>query len=121
MVSYFQKDQVLVPDPKNLPPEQAKLVNKWYREHVDLEYTMDAANKTEKIAAPSGKHDDYCDSTAIALHAALSMLPVSGNFASVSVPTKRRVNKSGRGWSGQGLYTSRRGSNSINKHAPGGI
>ena len=121
MVSYFQKDQVLVPDPKNLPPEQAKLVNKWYREHVDLEYTTDAANKTEKIAAPSGKHDDYCDSTAIALHAALSMLPASGNFASVSVPSKKRVNKSGGGWSGQGIYTSRRGSNSINKHAPGGI
>ncbi len=121
MVSYFQKDQVLVPDPKNLPPEQAKLVNKWYREHVDLEYTMDAANKTEKIAAPSGKHDDYCDSTAIALHAALSMLPVSGNFASVSVPSKERVNKNNVGWSGQGIHTSRRGYNRLNKHAPGGI
>ena len=121
MVSYFQKDQVLVPDPKNLPPEQAKLVNKWYREHVDLEYTMDAANKTEKIAAPSGKHDDYCDSTAIALHAALSMLPVSGNFASVSVPSKQRVNKNDIGWSGQGIHTSRRGYNRLNKHAPGGI
>ena len=30
----------------------AKLDNKWTKEHIDLEYTMDAANKTEKIAAP---------------------------------------------------------------------
>jgi len=50
MVSYLQKNQVIVPDPKELPADQAKLVNKWYREHVDLEYTMDAANKTERIS-----------------------------------------------------------------------
>ena len=103
MVSYLQKQQVIVPDPKDLPANEAKLVNKWYREHVDLEYVMDAANKTEKISAPTGKHDDYCDSTAIGLHGALSMLPVSGNFAAVSMPTKRAVNKSGAGWTGQPL------------------
>ena len=121
MVSYFQKNQVLIPDPKNLPAEDAKLVNKWYREHVDLEYTMDAAQKTEKIAAPSGKHDDYCDSTAIALHAALSMLPSSGNFSSVTIHRENPLNKPSNNYSGQGLYTSRRGRNTLNKHAPGGI
>jgi len=121
MVSYLQKDQVWVPHPEDLEPAEAKLVNKWYREHVDLEYTMDAADKTEKISAPSGKHDDYCDSTAIALHAALSMLPSSGTFSSVSMPMKRSINKNNAGWTGQGLYTSRRGRNSLNKGAPGGI
>jgi len=121
MVSYLQKNQVVVPDPKDLPADQAKLVNKWYREHVDLEYTMDAANKTEKISAPNGKHDDYCDSTAIALHGALSMLPISGNFAAVSMPTKRNTQQSGGGWTGQGVFTSRRSQSSLNKHSPGGI
>ena len=82
---------------------------------------MDAANKTEKISAPTGKHDDYCDSTAMALHGALSMLPISGNFAAVSMPTKRTVNKSEVGWTGQGVFTSRRGQNRLNKHTPGGI
>ena len=121
MVSYLQKNQVIVPDPKDLPADQAILVNMWYREHVDLQYTMDAANKTEKISAPTGKHDDYCDSTAIALHGALSMLPSSGNFASVSMPARRITQQSGGGWTGQGVFTSRRGRNSLNKHSPGGI
>tara|TARA_R110002020_G_scaffold1632_3_gene7409 strand:+ start:83 stop:775 length:693 start_codon:yes stop_codon:yes gene_type:complete len=121
MVSYLQKGQVIVPDPKNLPPNHAKLVNKWYREHVDLEYTMDASNKTEKIAAPSGKHDDYCDSTAIALHAALTMLPSSGTFTSVSVSPQRRVNKTSGGWTGSGVTTSKRGNSTLRKQAPGGI
>ena len=121
MVSYLQKNQVIVPDPKDLPPEQAKLVNKWYREHVDLEYVMDAADKTEKISAPTGKHDDYCDSTAMALHGALAMLPLSGTFAAVSMPTKRNAQQSGAGWTGQGVFTSRRSKNTLNKHSPGGI
>jgi len=121
MVSYLQKGQVIVPDPKDLPANHAKLVNKWYREHVDLEYTMDATNKSEKIAAPSGKHDDYCDSTAIALHAALSMLPGSGSFTSVSVNPQRRVNKTSAGWTGYGVTTSKRGIPSLRKQAPGGI
>jgi len=121
MVSYLQKQQVIIPDPKDLPANEAKLVNKWYREHVDLEYVMDAANKTEKISAPSGKHDDYCDSTAIALHGALSMLPISGNFSSVSIPTKRSFKSKSKGWTGKGLYTSRRGNNLLQKRTPGGI
>jgi hypothetical protein len=42
---------------------------------------MDIANKTEKIAAPSNKHDDYCDSSVIAIHATLSMLPGTASVA----------------------------------------
>ena len=68
-ISYIQQGRVKVPNPENLEPNESKLINKWTREHIDLEYTMDAANKTEKIAAPSGKHDDYCDSSAMGLHA----------------------------------------------------
>ena len=82
---------------------------------------MDAADKTEKISAPTGKHDDYCDSTAMALHGALAMLPLSGTFAAVSMPTKRNAQQSGAGWTGQGVFTSRRSKNTLNKHSPGGI
>jgi hypothetical protein len=54
MVSYIQQGQVKVPHPDGFrPPKEAKLVNKWLREHIDLEYVMDAANKTEKISAPT--------------------------------------------------------------------
>ena len=28
---------------------------------------MDTTNKTEKIAAPKGKHDDYCDSAVLGI------------------------------------------------------
>ena len=38
--SYLQQGRVRVPDPKNLPKDTAKYVNKWIREHIDLEYTM---------------------------------------------------------------------------------
>ncbi len=81
-VSYIQQGRVKIPNPENLQPDLAKLVNKWVKEHIELEYTMDAANKTEKIAAPNGKHDDYCDSSAMGIHATLSMLPMTGNFGS---------------------------------------
>ena len=91
-VSYIQQGRVKVPNPENLQPDMAKLVNKWVKEHIELEYTMDAANKTEKIAAPSGKHDDYCDSSAMGIHATLSMLPMTGNFGSSIV--SKRINKS---------------------------
>ena len=46
---------------------------------------MDAANKTEKISAPSGKHDDYCDSTVLGIHASLAMLPGESSFSSISL------------------------------------
>ena len=45
--SYLQQGRVRVPNPKDLPKAEAKCVTKWLREHIDLEYTMDAANKTE--------------------------------------------------------------------------
>ena len=90
-ISYIQQGRVKVPNPEHLEPDMAKLVHKWTREHIELEYTMDAANKTEKIAAPNGKHDDYCDSSAMGIHATLSMLPMTGNFGQsiVSRPINR--------------------------------
>ena len=117
-VSYIQQKLVKIPHPDNLEPQHAKLVNKWVREHIDLEYTMDAANKTEKIAAPSGKHDDYCDSSAIALHASLQMLPASATFASVSLKqtgTNRRTG--GR----NPVFATARRSHNINKRGLRGI
>jgi len=117
-VSYIQQNLVKVPHPDGLEPNQAKLVNKWLREHIDLEYTMDAANKTEKIAAPNGKHDDYCDSSAIALHACLQMLPSSGTFASVSFKqtgTNRRSSKRNP------VFTTSKRSHSLNKGGLRGI
>ena len=86
-VSYIQQGKVRVPNPEGLKTDEARLIHKWTREHIDLEYTMDLANKTEKISAPTGKHDDYCDSSAMAIHATLSMLPMSGNFGKSIVST----------------------------------
>ena len=80
-VSYVQQKIIKVPDPNTLPAHQKRLINKWFREHIDLQYTMDIANKTEKIAAPDNKHDDYCDSSVIAIHATLSMLPGTATVA----------------------------------------
>jgi hypothetical protein len=79
---------------------------------------MDAANKTEKIAAPDGKHDDYCDSSVIALHASLAMLPTGSSFASVNIQQsgQRRRNTSKRT-----VFTTTRRSKSINKSRLSGI
>ena len=85
--SFIQQGRVRVPNPQGLVGDEAKMMHKWTREHMDLEYTMDIANKTEKISAPSGRHDDYCDSAAMALHATLSMLPMTGNFGKSIVST----------------------------------
>ena len=117
-VSYIQQGLVRVPHPDGLEAPQAKLVNKWLREHIDLEYVMDAANKTEKIAAPDGKHDDYCDSSVIALHASLAMLPTGSSVASVNIQQsgQRRRNTSKRT-----LFTTTRRSKSINKGRLSGI
>ena len=68
-----------VPNPANLDIPGQKIINKWFREHVDLQYVMDAANKTERISAPNGKHDDYCDSSVLGIHATLAMLPGSAS------------------------------------------
>ena len=117
-VSYIQQNLVKVPHPDGLEPNQAKLVNKWLREHIDLEYTMDAANKTEKIAAPNGKHDDYCDSSAIALHACLQMLPASGTFASVSVQQQGgNMRRAAR----NPVFTTSKRSHTLNKTSLRGI
>lgn len=83
-VSFMQQRMVKIPNPENLEMHERKLVNKWFREHVELEYVMDAANKTERIAAPSGKHDDYCDSSVLGIHATLAMLPGTASMASSS-------------------------------------
>jgi hypothetical protein len=119
LVSYVQQGQVKVPNPKYLPPNDAKLVNKWYKEHVNLEYTMDAANKTEKIAAPDGKHDDYCDSSVIGIHACLGMLPPESSFASVSINRSRHIpaKKTASG----PVFGKTTRNFKVNKHSPGGI
>jgi len=117
--SFIQQNRVRVPNPDNLDQNAAKLVHKWIREHIDLEYTMDVANKTEKIAAPTGKHDDYCDSSVIGIHATLSMLPSGGTFggtnASASRPRRPQTHGRRQGYSGTGLFTTRRGPKSFKK------
>ena len=81
-VSFIQQERVRVPNPEHLDIPGQKIINKWFREHVDLQYVMDAANKTERISAPDGKHDDYCDSSVLGIHATLAMLPGSATVAS---------------------------------------
>ena len=80
-VSYMQQLKIKVPNPEGLDFNERKLINKWFREHADLEYVMDAANKTERISAPSGRHDDYCDSSVLGIHATLAMLPGAAAIA----------------------------------------
>ena len=70
-----------IPNPKKLDAAQQKIMWKWYREHVDLEYVMDTSQKTERISAPQGKHDDFCDSSVLGIHATLAMLPGSATVA----------------------------------------
>ena len=120
--SYVQQHRVIVPNPANLNAQEARLINKWIREHFDLQYTMDATNKTEKIAAPTGKHDDYCDSSAMGLHATLSMLPGAGSFGSIDIRkgTQQRVNRSITGKpSNTPLFTTKQRKVRLNKHRYG--
>jgi len=116
--SFIQQGRVIVPSPDNLLPHQAKVINKWIREHFDLQYTMDAANKTEKIAAPDTKHDDYCDSSAMGLHATLSMLPGAGSFGNADLrqgsPNRVTRDLSGK-VSNKGLFTTRQRRVRLNK------
>ena len=92
-------------------------MRKWLREHIDLEYVMDIANKTEKISAPDTKHDDYCDSSVMGIHAALSMLPAEGSFASVSVENKKSYKNStlGKASGNMGVFTSKKRTNPFSK------
>ena len=122
MVSYFQQGLVKIPDPAGLPANEAKLVNKWIKEHIALEYVMDATQKTEKISAPDGKHDDYCDSTVIAIHAALGMLPPESSFSSVTLNSPTRPQRDlGKKHTSGPLFTKSTVRRRLNKHAPGGI
>ena len=93
--------------------EAKKLMWKWYREHCNIEYVMDSTQKTEKIAAPNGKHDDYCDSSVIGVHSALSMLPASASLSSVTVKKKTKTRR-GR-HSRSSLTTSGRRNSSTGK------
>ena len=117
-VSYIQQGLVRVPHPDGLEAPQARLINKWLREHIDLEYVMDAANKTERIAAPDNKHDDYCDSCAIALHASLAMLPSGSSFASVNI--QQRGERRGTG-ERRAIFTTTRHNRNPNKQRLSGI
>jgi len=117
-VSFMQQGIIKIPDPSILPAHQQRIMNKWFREHVDLEYVMDAANKTERIAAPDGKHDDYCDSSVMALHATLAMLPgtatISGRRATGGRPM--RMLNEGRGkYTGGVLFTTKQRVSRLNK------
>ena len=114
--------KLFIPITKDLPADEAKLVNKWLKEHIDLEYVMDTSQKTEKIAAPDGKHDDYCDSTVIALHAALGMLPPESSFSSVSLNTPTRQRTENHKYSTSGpLFSKTMRRSAPKKHSPGGI
>jgi hypothetical protein len=122
MVSYLQQGLVKIPDPAGLPANEAKLVNKWIKEHIALEYVMDTTQKTEKISAPDGKHDDYCDSTVIAIHAALGMLPPESSFSSVTLNTPARPQRDlGTKYTSGPLFSKSTARTSLKKHPPGGI
>ena len=83
---------------------------------------MDTANKTERISAPDTKHDDFCDSCVIAIHATLSMLPASGTFTSVSVNKPIKASTSSSKWSrDSGLFTTKMRTKRISKRMPRGL
>ena len=89
-VSFIQQQRVKIPNPEVLDLPGRKIINKWFREHVDLQYVMDAANKTERISAPDSKHDDFCDSSVLGIHATLAMLPGTATVASSSHNDSRK-------------------------------
>jgi hypothetical protein len=118
-VSFIQQGIVKIPHPKDLEPNEAKLVNKWIREHCELEYVMDAANKTERISAPDGKHDDYCDSSVMGIHAALSMMPASATFASTNI--SRSTPRHSPNTDMPSIFRTGKSRNNLNKRIPGGL
>ena len=80
---------------------------------------MDTTNKTEKIAAPKGKHDDYCDSAVLGIHGSLSMLPGEANFSNVTLGTR---NPRARANANHFATTRRRNNRSMHfKRAPRGF
>ena len=116
----MQKGAVRVPNIDLQEGIAKKLMWKWYREHVDLEYVMDSTQKTEKIAAPSGKHDDYCDSSMLGVHSALSMLPASAALTSVTIKKKGIGVSRGKN-SRTGLVTTGRRVSSSNRRFMRGL
>jgi hypothetical protein len=116
-VSFMQQLKIKIPNPDNLDMVQRKVVNKWFREHVDLEYVMDAANKTERISAPTGKHDDFCDSSVLGIHATLAMLPGSATVAPSRGGGKqvRQLNSNIGRHSGAPLFRTRKSNFNIKK------
>jgi hypothetical protein len=119
-VSFVQQGLIKVPDIERQEGTAKKLMWKWYREHVDLEYVMDASQKTEKISAPSSKHDDYCDSSVLGIHAALSMLPADSALGTVNV-SKRGTRKPSHRYGGGGITTSGRRRPALKKRYMRGI
>jgi len=119
-VSFVQKGAVRVPNIEIQEGIAKKLMWKWYREHVDLEYVMDSTQKTEKISAPSGKHDDYCDSSMLGVHSALSMLPASATLTSVTIRKKGTAITRGKN-SRTGLVTTGRRISTPNKRFMRGL
>jgi len=119
-VSFIQKGKVRVPNPNNLLGLDKKLMSKWYNEHSILEYVMDATQKTEKIGAPTGRHDDYCDSSVMGIHATLGMLPAESSFTSIRVGTDGGRSRRGV-YSGVTMTTGGRRRNRIFKEAPRGV
>ena len=119
-VSFVQKNVIKVPNVEVQEGEAKKLMWKWYREHIDLTYIMDSTQKTEKISAPNGKHDDYCDSSVMAVHSALAMLPVSASLTGATIRKKNsasRPTRSGR----SGLISTGRRSINPNRRFMKGI
>tara|TARA_R100000657_G_scaffold10488_1_gene6860 strand:- start:680 stop:2164 length:1485 start_codon:yes stop_codon:yes gene_type:complete len=119
-VSFVQQGLIKVPDVERQEGNAKKLMWKWYREHVDLEYVMDNTQKTEKIMAPSGKHDDYCDSSVLGIHAALSMLPADSMLGTVNVRKRGTKKPIGR-YGGGGITTSGRRRPAIKKRYMRGL
>ena len=113
-VSFVQQGLVKVPDIERQEGVAKKLMWKWYREHIDLEYVMYVTKKTDKISAPSNKHDDYCDSSVLGIHATLSMLPASSALSTVSVKKRGTRQTSGK-YGGGGLTTTGRRRIGVNK------
>jgi hypothetical protein len=118
-VSFIQQGIVKIPHPADLEPNEAKLVNKWIREHCELEYVMDAADKTERISAPDGKHDDYCDSSVMGIHACLSMTPASATFASTNI--SRNTPRPSQNSDTPSIFRTGKSRNTLHKRIPGGL
>ena len=118
-VSFVQKNAIRVPNPDVQEGEAKKLMWKWYREHCYLEYIMDATQKTEKISAPSGKHDDYCDSSMLGVHSALSMLPASASLTGATIRKKSKAMTQGRHSRSALTTTGRRTSSSRKRYIRG--